>query len=120
MKMLDTWLCQEILRPSKSPYASQVVIVHKKLGEIHIGIDYHKLNSITVRDAFLLPRIDEALKAVYSSNWFSSFDLQLAMEEDDMKRQLLEPDLQASMSLLACLLVYQMQTLAPVISWSNV
>ena len=44
-----------------------------------------------VRDAFPLPRIDEALQAVHSSNWFSSFDLaqgylQLAMEESNIKK----------------------------------
>ena len=44
-----------------------------------------------VRDAFLLPRIDEALQAVHSSNRFSSFDLaqgylQLVMEESDIKK----------------------------------
>ena len=44
-----------------------------------------------VRDAFPLPRIDEALQAVHSSNWSSSFDLaqgylQPAMEESDIKR----------------------------------
>ena len=44
-----------------------------------------------VRDTFPLPRIDEALQAVHSSNWFSSFDLaqgylQLAMEESDIKK----------------------------------
>ena len=44
-----------------------------------------------VRDAFPLPRTDEALQAVHSSNWFSSFDLaqgylQLAMEESDIKK----------------------------------
>ena len=54
-------------------------------------MDYWKLNSIMVRDAFPLPRIDEALQAVHSSNWFSSFDLaqgylQLAMEESDIKK----------------------------------
>ena len=54
-------------------------------------MDYHKLNSITVRDTFPLPRIDEALQAVHSSNWFSSFDLaqgylQLAMEESNIKK----------------------------------
>ena len=54
-------------------------------------MDYWKLNSITVRDAFPLPTIDEALQAVHSSNWFSSFDLaqgylQLAMEESDIKK----------------------------------
>ena len=89
-KCLDTWLRQGIITPSQSPYASQVVIVQKKSGEIHLCVDNQKLNSITVRDAFPLPRIDEALQAVHSSNWFSSFDLvqgylQLAMEESDIK-----------------------------------
>ena len=54
-------------------------------------MDYWKLNSITVRDDFPLPRVDEALQAVHSSNWFSSFDLvqgylQLVMEESDIKK----------------------------------
>ena len=44
-----------------------------------------------VRDAFPLPQIEEALQAVNSSNWFTSFDLtqgylQLAMEDDDIKK----------------------------------
>ena len=90
-KCLDTWLMQVIIRPYQSPYASQVVIVQKKSGEIHLCVDYQKCNSITVRDAFPLPRIDEALQAVQGSNWFSSFDLvqgylQLAMEESDIKK----------------------------------
>ena len=33
-KCLDTWLRQGIIRPSKSPYASRVVIVRKKTSEI--------------------------------------------------------------------------------------
>ena len=33
-KCLDTWLRQGIIRPSRSPYASQVVTVCKKTGEI--------------------------------------------------------------------------------------
>ena len=93
----------------------------KKSGEIHLCIDYQKLNSITVRDAFPLPRIDEALQAVHSSNWFISFDptqgyLQLAMEDGNIqKKQLSEPVHQASMSLLICLLACQMQVLVFVI-----
>ena len=90
-KCLDTWLQQKIIRPLQSPYASQVVIVWKKTGEIHLCVDYRKLISIMVRDAFPLPRIDEALQAVHSSNWFSSFDLaqgylQLVMEESNIKK----------------------------------
>ena len=53
-KCLDHWLRQGIIRPSQSPYASQVVIVQKKTGEIRLCMDYQKLNSITVRDAFPL------------------------------------------------------------------
>ena len=33
-KCLDTWLRQGIIRPSRSPYASQMVIVFKKTSEI--------------------------------------------------------------------------------------
>ena len=59
--------------------------------EIHLYIDYCKLNSITVRDGFPLPQIDKTLQAVHSSNWFTSFNLsqgyfQLAMEEDYIKK----------------------------------
>ena len=39
-KCLDTWLFQGIIQPSNSPYASQVVTVHKKTGEIHLCVDY--------------------------------------------------------------------------------
>ena len=54
-KCLDAWLCQAIIQPPESPYASQVVIVCKKSGELCLCIDYHKLNSIMVRYAFPLP-----------------------------------------------------------------
>ena len=65
--------------------------MQKKTGEICLCVDYQKLNSIMVRDAFPLPRIDKALQAVHSSNWFSSFDLaqgylQLVMDESDIKK----------------------------------
>ena len=72
-------------------YLRQVVIVSKKTGEVHLCVDYRKLNSITIRDAFPLPCIDEALQAVHQIYWFTSFDLaqgylQLAMPEEDLKK----------------------------------
>ena len=90
-KCLDTWLRQGIIRPSRSPYASQVVIVRKKTGKILLCVNYHKLNSIVVRDAFPLPHIDEALQAVHNCQWFSSFDLaqgylQMPVDEADIHK----------------------------------
>ena len=38
-KCLDTWLRQGIIRPSQSPYTSQVVIVQKQTGEICLCMD---------------------------------------------------------------------------------
>ena len=90
-KCLESWLKQGIIRPSKSPYASQVVIVCKKSGEIRLCIDFRKLNAISIRDSFPLPRIEEALQAVQAAVWFTSFDLaqgylQMAMEEADIPK----------------------------------
>ena len=90
-KCLDAWLKAGIIRPSKSPYASQVVIVHKKMGEIRLCIDFHKLNAISIRDSFPLPQIEEALQAVQAAIWFSSFYLaqgylQMAMDKEDVHK----------------------------------
>ena len=90
-KCLDTWLKQGIIRPSHSLYASQVVIVRKKTGEICLCIDFRALNAMTVRDSFPLPRIEEALQAVKSAMCFTSIDLaqgylQLAMDEADIHK----------------------------------
>ena len=68
-----------------------MVIVRKKTGEICLCIDFRKLNAISIRDSFPLPRIEEALQAVQAAIWFSSFDLaqgylQMAMEEEDIQK----------------------------------
>lgn len=64
-----------VIRPSKSPYASPVVIVAKKDGSLRLCIDYRKLNSCSTRDAFPLPRIEEALEALGQAKYFSTLDL---------------------------------------------
>ena len=90
-KCLNNWLKQGIIRLSKSPYASQVVIVRKKPGEICLCVDFRKRNAISIHDSFPLPRVEEALQAIQAAVWFSSFDLaqgylQMAMEEEDIEK----------------------------------
>ena len=90
-KCLETWLKQGIICPSHSPYTLQVVIFHKKSGEICLCINFRPLNAVTIRDSFPLPRIEEALQAVKSVMWFTSFNLtqgylQLAMDEADIHK----------------------------------
>ena len=68
-------LMQGIIRPFKSPYASQVVIKQNKSGEICLCVNYEKLNCLMVCGIFPLLWIDEALQAIHSHMYFSSFNL---------------------------------------------
>ena len=75
------------ISPSNSPWASVLVLAHKKDGKLRFGIDLQKLNARTIKDAYSLPRIEETLDCLNGVEWFSSLDLksgywEVEMEED--------------------------------------
>ena len=51
-----------VIIPSCSNWASPVVLVPKPDGTIRFCIDYRKLNSVTKKDSFPLPRVDDSLE----------------------------------------------------------
>ena len=77
-----------IIRPSTSPWASPIFIISKKNRKKRFCVDYRKLNAITQKDAYPLPRIDEIMDSLGNAHWFSSMDLtsgywQIKMKEED-------------------------------------
>ena len=60
---------------SDSPWSAPVVLVTKKDSETRFCVDYHRLNLATVKDAYLLPRIDDTLDMLAGKKWFSTLDL---------------------------------------------
>ena len=63
------------IEPSDSPWASPVVLVTKKDGLTRFCVDYRRLNSLTRKDAYSLPRIDDSLRLLGNQQWFSTMDL---------------------------------------------
>ncbi|GBN83301.1 Retrovirus-related Pol polyprotein from transposon 297, partial [Araneus ventricosus] len=70
-EMVDNGIIEE----SSGPWASPIVLVKKKDGSTRFCVDYRKLNEITIKDSYPLPRIDDTLDALNGSQWFSTLDL---------------------------------------------
>jgi len=64
-----------LIEPAHSAWSSPVVLVWKKDGSWRLCVDYRKLNSVTIQDAYPLPWIDESLDALAGSKYFSTLDL---------------------------------------------
>jgi hypothetical protein len=81
----------DIISPSKSPWASPLVLVNKKDNSVRFCVDYRKLNNITKKDVYPLPRIDDCLNSLGRAKYFSSFDLasgywQIPMDERNKEK----------------------------------
>ena len=75
---------------SKSPYSSPTNLVKKSDGSIRITIDYKKLNSMTVKDNYPLPIINDLFYNLINARFFSKLDFesgyyQLQMDEASRK-----------------------------------
>ena len=60
--------------PSQSPWCNVVVLVQKKDGILCFCVDFHRLNTCTKKDSYLLPWIQEALESMVDTMHLSTMD----------------------------------------------
>ena len=72
---VDKMLSAGIITPSDSPWASPIVLVRKKDGSVRFCVDYRKLNAVTVKDAYPLPNIEDAVNTLAGAKYFCTLDL---------------------------------------------
>eukprot|EP00731_Ephydatia_muelleri_P015573 Em0008g1293a len=64
-----------VIEPSSSEWASPIVLVGKKDGTLRFCIDYRRLNSESLADAYPMPRIDDLIDRLGKARYISTLDL---------------------------------------------
>ena len=94
-QQIDEMLKNKFIRPSSSPWRSPVLLVKKKLPDGTIKyrfcIDLKKVNSVTTKDSYSLPRISETVEALSGAKYFTTMDVdrafwQIGVAEPDKRK----------------------------------
>ena len=88
--LLDSLLAKGIIRPSESEYASPIVLVRKKTGDLRLCIDYRELNKALIKDNYPLPNIEDLIDSLCGKKYFTKLDLRngfyhIRMSEESIK-----------------------------------
>lgn len=80
-----------VIRPSQSPWSSPVVLQKKKDNTWRFCVDYRKLDDVTDKDNYPLPRIQDILNSLNGAKVFSKLDFrggyhQIPIDERDKQK----------------------------------
>ena len=78
-------------RRSYSSYAAPILFVKRKNGELRMCVDYRRLNKITVRHSFPMPRAEDLMNQLHGATVFSQIDMisafhQMRIEPKDVHK----------------------------------
>ena len=76
---LDQWIDEELrkgyIQPSKSPVAAPFFFVKKHDGSLRPVMDYCKLNDVTIKNRYPIPRIADLINSLSQASLFTKIDL---------------------------------------------
>jgi len=73
--ILNEMLKTGVIEPSNSLWSSPVCMVRKKDGSYRYCVDYRRMNSVTIKDAFPVPDVKDALDSLRGAKYFATIDL---------------------------------------------
>lgn len=74
-KIINDLMSNGIIRESQSEYASPIVLVKKKNGELRLCVDYRDLNKKVVKERYPLPLIQDQINALCHAKYFTTLDM---------------------------------------------
>ena len=82
-KEIETLLEYDMIEQSKPSWACGVVMAKKKGDQLR----FRYLNSVTVKDAYPIPRIDESLSKLSDAKFFTTLDIGSAFWQVPLRKQ---------------------------------
>ena len=82
---LEQLLASGVIRKSKSPWSSNVVLVRKKNGKLRMCVDQRMLNNRSVKDAYALPRTEEVFDILHGAKVFSTIDMKSGYRQAEVE-----------------------------------
>ena len=73
-KEIETLLEYDMIEPFRSPWACGIVMAKKKGDQPRFCCDFRYLNSVTVKDACPINRIDQSLSKLGDANFFTTLE----------------------------------------------
>jgi hypothetical protein len=72
---LEELLQKGLIRPSPSPWGCPAIFMKKKDQSLRMCVDYHPLNTVTIKNKYPLPHIDILFDQLSKAKVFSKIDL---------------------------------------------
>jgi hypothetical protein len=85
-------LNEKVIETSSGEWASPVFLIPKPDGTVQFCVDYRRVNSLTIREQYALPRMDDCFDSLGEARVFSTLDAnsgywQIVMDEVDKVKQ---------------------------------
>ena len=90
-KQLVDMLSKCLIRPRASPWGSRIIFMDKRDGTTRLCVDYRKLNDVTIKNKYPLPKIEDLFVQINGARVFSKIDLrtgyhQLKIRDSDIPK----------------------------------